>query len=84
MPAPEQLGARVHRLEEDLTAIADTVVDIKQTVDRHSREFVAVRRTLDEHTRRLDHQDRILDRHTETLDRHTELLTEILRRLDPR
>jgi hypothetical protein len=35
MASPE-LSRRVKRAEDDLTAISDTVLDIKETVDRHT------------------------------------------------
>lgn len=69
MTRPE-LSRRVERAEEDLTAIFDTVLDIKETVDRHietlavhGRELAAIR---------------------ETQAQHGEVLAEILRRVDAR
>ena len=59
---------RVDRAEEDLTAISDTVLDIKDTVDRHTV-------TLDEHGRELAAI-------REAQSRHGEVLVEILRRLN--
>ena len=46
------------------------MLDIKETVNRH--------------TRVLDGNTQILDGYTQVLDGHTELLNEILRRLDAR
>lgn len=63
------LGPRVARLEEDLTSISDTLIDIKETVDGHTSEFAAVRGTLAEHGTRLAAIEGSL--------------SEILRRLDP-
>jgi hypothetical protein len=65
-----ELYRRVDRAEQDLTAISDTVLDIKDTVDQHTGELAAIKR--------------IQDQHTELLNQHTELLNEILRRLDAR
>ncbi len=69
MASPE-LSRRVERAEQDLTAISDTVLDIKDTVDQHTGELAFVKRTQEQHT--------------QLLNQHTELLNEILRRLDVR
>ncbi|WP_130348214.1 hypothetical protein [Herbihabitans rhizosphaerae] len=52
MASPE-LSRRVDRQAEDLQAIGDTVLDIKATVDRHSRELVGIRRVQTEHSQQL-------------------------------
>jgi hypothetical protein len=69
MTRPE-LSRRVGRAEEDLTAVSDTVLDIKETVDRHTE-------TLAVHGRELT-----VIRETQV--QHGEVLAEILRRLDAR
>lgn len=69
MTGPD-LSRRVERAEEDVTAISDTVLEIKETVDRHTA-------TLDAHGREL-----AAIRATQA--QHGEVLAEILRRLDPR
>ncbi|MDQ3760664.1 MAG: hypothetical protein M3460_02910 [Actinomycetota bacterium] len=72
-----ELYRRVERTEQDLTAISDTVLDIKDTVDQHTEELAVIKRTQEQHTL-------LLNQHTELLNQHTELLNEILRRLDAR
>jgi hypothetical protein len=72
MASPEQVSRRVGRAEQDITAISDTVLDIKETVDGHTE-------TLDEHGRKLDEITGRLD----TLEtRVSQGFAEILRRLD--
>ncbi|MGH3932161.1 MAG: hypothetical protein ACRDTF_19540 [Pseudonocardiaceae bacterium] len=90
MASPE-LSRRVNRVEEDLTAIADTVLDIKKTVDRHTRTLADHGRTLADHGRILADHGRILAEHSgelaairQTQAQHGEALAEILRRLDTR
>ena len=69
MTGPD-LSRRVERAEEDVTAISDTVLEIKETVDRHTA-------TLDAHGREL-----AAIRQTQA--EHGQVLAEILRRLDAR
>lgn len=56
MSQPADLSRRVDRTESDLTAIADTVVEIKETVEQHSdtlaehgRQLTAIQDTQREH-----------------------------------
>lgn len=65
------------RVEQDLTAIADTALDIKDTVNQHTDELALIKRTQDQHTQ-------LRNQHSQVLNQHTELLNEILRRLDTR
>lgn len=76
MTSPE-LSRRVERHDQDLTAISDTVLDIRDTVDQHTEELAVIKRTQGQHTQQLN-------QHTQLLNQHTELLNEILRRLDAR
>ncbi|HEU0088634.1 MAG TPA: hypothetical protein VFQ77_13485 [Pseudonocardiaceae bacterium] len=69
MTRPE-LSRRIERAEQDLTAISDTMLDIKDTVDQHTEELVGIKR--------------VQEQHTQMLNQHTHLLNEILRRLDVR
>ncbi|MDN5916486.1 MAG: hypothetical protein L0I76_15525 [Pseudonocardia sp.] len=64
------LSRRVDRAEEDVTAISDTVLEIKETVDRH--------------TAALEAHGHELAAIRETQSQHGEVLAEILRRLDAR
>jgi hypothetical protein len=72
-----ELSRRVDRAEEDLTAISDTVLDIKETVDQHTE-------TLAQHTETLGAHGRELAAIRQTQVQHGEVLAEILRRLDAR
>jgi methyl-accepting chemotaxis protein len=83
-----RLRRRVEAYDESQRALADTVLDIKETVDGHTAALADVKETvgnhtatLDQHTATLDQHTATLDQHTATLDQHTGLLTEILRRL---
>ncbi|MGQ0483017.1 MAG: hypothetical protein ACT4O0_18575 [Pseudonocardia sp.] len=69
-----RLRRRVEAYDESQRALADTVLDIKETVDGHTAALADVKETVGNHTATLD-------QHTATLDQHTGLLTEILRRL---
>lgn len=72
--SPEQVSRRVERAEQDITAISDTVLDIKETVGAHTE-------TLAEHGRKLD----AIHGRLEVLEsRMEEGFAEILRRLDAR
>src|SRR5262249_57477126 len=42
MANPEALR-RINQHEEDLRAIGDTVIDIKETVDRHTQELTTIK-----------------------------------------
>lgn len=60
------LARRIDRAEQDVTAVADTVVDIKETVDEHTatlaehgRQLATIQETQREHGRLLA---RIADR----------------------
>jgi chromosome segregation ATPase len=90
MTRPE-LSRRVERAEEDLTAMFDTVLDIKETVDRHT-EILAVhghkldslKENQDTFRESLDSLKENQDAMRETQAQHGEVLAEILRRLDTR
>jgi septal ring factor EnvC (AmiA/AmiB activator) len=95
MASPEQVVRRVERAEQDITAIGDTLLDIKQTVDSHTEELAAIRATLGEHGRTLAEHGRKLDGldgRMGTLEERlgavestvSEGFAEILRRLDGR
>ena len=47
MASPEQLARRVDRHEDDIRAISDTLIEIKEVVDEHTE-------TLAENGRKLD------------------------------
>ena len=72
MASPEQVIRRVERAEQDITAISDTTLDIKETVDGHTE-------TLAEHGRKLDGIAGRLDTLETRINRG---FAEILRRLD--
>ena len=79
MASPEQVSRRVERAEQDITAISDTTLDIKETVDGHTETLAQHGRTLAEHGRKLDGITGRLD----TLEtRINQGFAEILRRLD--
>ncbi|MGH3927333.1 MAG: hypothetical protein ACRDTJ_11155 [Pseudonocardiaceae bacterium] len=78
------LSRRVARTEEDLAAIADTMLEIKATVDRHTDTLAAHGRELAAHGRELTAHGRELTAIRETQAQHGEALAEILRRLDAR
>jgi chromosome segregation ATPase len=95
MASPEQVVRRVERAEQDITAISDTLLDIKETVDSHTEELAAIRatqgehgRTLAEHGRKLDGLDGRMGTLEERLgaleSTVSEGFAEILRRLDVR
>jgi methyl-accepting chemotaxis protein len=93
-----ELYRRVDRAEQDLTAISDTLLDIKETVDQHTDELASIKRIqgqhsevlnqhseiLNQHSEVLNQHSEILNQHSEILNQHTELLNEILRRLETR
>jgi hypothetical protein len=83
MTRPE-LSRRIERAEQDLTAISDTMLDIKDTVDQHTEELVGIKRVQEQHTEELVGIKRVQEQHTQMLNQHTHLLNEILRRLDVR
>jgi hypothetical protein len=68
MTRPE-LSHRLGRAEEDLTAVSDTVLDIRETVDRHTETLAGHGREHDQGYPQVQ---------------HGEVLAEILRRLDAR
>ena len=75
MASPEQVSRRVERAEQDITAISDTTLDIKETVDGHTE-------TLAEHGRMLVEHGRTLVEHGRTLAEHGRKLDGIAGRLD--
>ncbi|MGH4020325.1 MAG: hypothetical protein ACRDT0_14045 [Pseudonocardiaceae bacterium] len=54
MASPEQVSRRVERAEQDITAISDTALDIKEAVDGHTETLAEHGRKLDDITGRLD------------------------------
>ncbi|MGH4013608.1 MAG: hypothetical protein ACRDSL_06670, partial [Pseudonocardiaceae bacterium] len=64
MTSPE-LARRVERVEQDLTAISDTVLDIKDTVDQHTGELVAIKRTQEQHSQLLNQHSQLLNQHSQ-------------------
>ena len=75
MTRPELLR-RVERTEEDLTAISEIVLDIKETVDRHTDTLAEHGRMLADHGRILADHGRILAEHGRILTEHGRILTE--------
>ena len=75
MASPEQVSRRVERAEQDITAISDMTLDIKETVDGHTE-------TLAEHGRMLVEHGRTLVEHGRTLAEHGRKLDGIAGRLD--
>ncbi|TWE11126.1 hypothetical protein [Prauserella muralis] len=74
MASPEQLARRMDRAEEDLTALSDTLLDIRDTVHGHTT-------TLAEHGRALGEIQQEQDRQAAKLDEIATGLAAILRRL---
>jgi uncharacterized coiled-coil protein SlyX len=76
MSSPElvRLAGRVDSQDETLRAVSDTVVEIKETVDQHTRKLAAIQTTLTEQGRKLDALET----------RISEGFAQILRRLDGR
>lgn len=70
MSSPE-LSRRVDRHEDDIRAISDTVLDIKETVD-------GLAEAQQQHTATLATHGRDLAELKATVAGHTEMLTEIL------
>lgn len=66
-----RLARRVDEHDETLRALSDTLIAVKDTVDRHTIALAEIRRTADGHTATLAS-------HTATLASHGEMLTEIL------
>jgi septal ring factor EnvC (AmiA/AmiB activator) len=69
MASRDPLVRRVDRQDEDLRVIADTVLDIQETVDQHTMELAAIKGMLADHDRRLDGIDGRLDGIDGRLDR---------------
>ena len=81
MSSPEQLTRRVGRTEEDVRAVADTVIGIRDAQREHGRKLDTIDGrldTIDDHLGALD--DRLDALGTQV----TEGFAEILRRLDAR
>ncbi len=68
------LPRRVERTEEDLTAVSDTVLEIKDVVDQHTETLAGIRTEVGAVNARLDALET----------RVTEGFAEVLRRLDAR
>lgn len=71
------LSRRVDRAENDLTAISDTVIEIKETVDVHTRELGEIRQEQ-------ERQARTQAGHGDQLTSIQQTLATILQRLDQR
>ena len=82
MASPEQGSRRVERAEQDITAISDTTLDIKETVDGHTETLAQHGRTLAEHGRTLAEHGRTLAQQGRTLAEHGRKLDGIIGRLD--
>jgi hypothetical protein len=82
MASPEQVSRRVERAEQDITAISDTTLDIKETVDGHTETLAQHGRTLAEHGRTLAEHGRTLAEHGRTLAQQGRTLAEHGRKLD--
>jgi hypothetical protein len=81
MSSPEQLTRRVGHTEEDVRAVADTVIEIRDTQREHGRKLETIDgrlNTIDEHLGALDGRIGALETQV------TEGFAEILRRLDAR
>ncbi|MDQ2709397.1 MAG: hypothetical protein M3Z25_17990 [Actinomycetota bacterium] len=74
MSSPEQLTRRVGRTEEDVRAVADTVIEVRDTQLEHGRKLDTIE----------DRLDTIEDRLGALETQVTEGFAEILRRLDAR
>ena len=75
------LPRRVERTEEDLTAVSDVVLEIKETVDQHTGALAQLQTAVARVDSRLDTVNSRLD----TLEsRVNDGFAEILRRLDAR
>lgn len=68
------LPRRIERTEEDLTAVSDTVLEIKEVVDGHTEALADIRTEVAAVNTRLDAMET----------RVAEGFTEVLRRLDAR
>jgi hypothetical protein len=71
-----RLTRRIDKHDEDLRALSDTVLDVREIVAGHSEVLAGHTEVLDRHTQMLDEQGA-------TLAEHGEMLIEILRRLEP-
>jgi septal ring factor EnvC (AmiA/AmiB activator) len=78
MASRDPLVRRVDRQDEDLRVIADTVLDIQETVDQHTMELAAIKGMLADHDRRLDGIDSRLDRIDDNQQQQGQQLAEIL------
>jgi len=77
MASPEALR-RINQHEEDLRAIGDTVIDIKEIVDQHTQELVTIKHTVAQHTQELGTIKHTVTQHTQELGTIKHQLTEIL------
>jgi hypothetical protein len=87
--ASPEVARLTRQLDQQDDTVSDTVLDIQETVDRHTGTLVTIQETVDQHTGTLVTIQETVDQHTETLAtiqetqaQHGGLLAEILRRLD--
>lgn len=76
------LSRRVHRTEDDLTALADTIVGIQETVDEHTTTLAEHGRALGEIRQEQECQAVTLAEHGDQLTNIQQTLVAVLRRLD--
>jgi predicted house-cleaning NTP pyrophosphatase (Maf/HAM1 superfamily) len=91
MSSPEQLACRVDRTEEDLRAIADTVVDVNTRVQAmqktqrdHTTTLMNVRGKVENVETRLAAVQQVQHEQSDELAEIKTAVVEILRRLDSR
>lgn len=68
------MGALSEDFQDKVKVVAELALDIKKTVDSHTK-------ILDSHTEILDSHGKVLDSHTKILDSHTEMIGNIMVRL---
>lgn len=81
-PRGERLGARVTRLEEDATALSDTLLEIRDTVDGHTADLAALQGAVSELQGTVNGHTTELAAIHDTLNGHTTELARIQGTLD--
>jgi hypothetical protein len=76
MTNPE-LARRVQSHKEDLTVLGGDIVDIQNTVNRHTQDLISIKRVQDEHTAVLTEHSVVLAEHSVVLAEHSVALAEL-------
>jgi hypothetical protein len=71
------LGVIKEDFNSKVEIVAEQYLDIKKTLDSHTKILDSHTKILDSHTKTLDSHTKILDSHTKTLESHTEMIVSI-------